>query len=170
MHIRVACVVVLLISGLVSAAPAAAPKPTPAETQRAFLVGRQAPDLALKTLEGKTIKLSALKGQVVVLDFWATWCTHCVDMIPQLNAWHRSLKAKGLVVVGIAQDDEKDVREFDGPKMDYPTAVDTTQEALQKYAVQGLPMTTVIDKKGIVRFAEIGKIDHLEKEITALLK
>src|SRR4249919_3633834 len=127
MHIRVACVVVLLISSLASAAPTTAPKSSPAETQRAFLVGKQAPDLTLKTLDGKTVKLSALKGQVVVLDFWATWCTHCVDMIPQLNGWYRSLKSKGLVVVGIAQDDEKDVREFRGPKQEYPVAVDTTQ-------------------------------------------
>jgi len=152
----------------------AGPKPTRAETQRALLVGKRAPDLDLKTLDGKTIKLSALKGQVVVLDFWATWCSHCAEMLPQLNAWHRTLQAKGLVVVGIAQDEEADVRSFiaDGSKFEYPIAVDTSQDALRKYAVQGLPMTTVIDKNGVVRFAEVGvgELDHIEKALATLVK
>ena len=127
MHIRVACIMVLCVASAASAAPG----PSRAETQRALLVGKPAPDLSLTTLEGKTIKLSQLKGRVVVLDFWATWCVPCVKMLPQLNAWHRSLEAKGLVVVGVTQDEEADVKSFiaDGARFEYPVALDPTQDA-----------------------------------------
>lgn len=161
MRIGWVCFAVLFLAGVASAAP-----------QRDLLVGRRAPDIELKTLEGKTVKLSALRGRVVVLDFWATWCTPCLKVIPKLNDWHRAHAARGVVVIGIAEDDEADVRAFDDAKLDYPVALDPVQDALRKYRVQGLPMTAIIDKTGVVRFAEagIGKLDEMDKALATLLK
>lgn len=158
----------------VTASVVIAVRRTPAETQRALLVGKRAPDIDLATLDGTSVKLSELKGRVVVLDFWATWCVPCVEVIPRLNAWHRSLSAKGLVIVGITQEDADDVRAFaaEGPAAEYPIALDPVQDAARKYIVQGLPMTAIIDKTGVIQFAELGVGDlaAMEAAIVRMLK
>jgi len=146
---------------------------TPAETQRTLLVGKRAPDVNLTTLDGRSVKLSDLKGQVVVLDFWATWCVPCVEVLPKLNAWHRSLSAKGLVIVGITQEDADEVRAFaaGGAGVEYPIALDPDQDAARKYRLQGLPMTAIIDKTGVIRFAElgVGDLGAMEAAIVRLM-
>jgi cytochrome c biogenesis protein CcmG, thiol:disulfide interchange protein DsbE len=158
----------------VTASVTIAVRPTPADVQREQLVGKRAPDVSLSTLDGKSVKLSALRGKVVVLDFWATWCVPCVQALPTLNAWQRDLGAKGLVVIGITQDEAAEVRALiaGGSAIDYAVALDAAQDATRSYRVQGLPMTAVIDRTGVVRYAELGNIDleKLERSIVGLMR
>jgi thiol-disulfide isomerase/thioredoxin len=158
----------------ITASVTIAVRPTPADVQRAQLVGKRAPEVDLSTLDGTSVKLSALRGKVVVLDFWATWCVPCVQALPTLNAWQRDLGPKGLVVIGVTQDQTDEVRALiaDGSAIDYPVALDAAQDATRSYRVQGLPMTVVIDKTGVVRFAELGNIDleKLQRSIVSLMK
>jgi peroxiredoxin len=158
----------------VTAAVTIAVRPTPADVQRAQLVGRRAPDVELSTLDGASVKLADLRGKVVVLDFWASWCVPCVQALPTLNAWNRDLKSKGLVVIGVTQEDASEIQTFlaGGASVDYPVALDAVQDATRKYRVQGLPMTVIIDKSGVIRFAELGitDLDKLEAAVIRLMK
>jgi peroxiredoxin len=158
----------------VTASVTIAVRPTPADVQRAQLVGKRAPDVELSTLDGTSVKLASLRGKVVVLDFWASWCVPCVEALPTLNAWNRDMKSKGLVVIGVTQEDASEVQAFlaGGTAIDYPVALDAAQDATRRYRVQGLPMTVIIDKTGVVRFAELGiaDLDKMKTAIVSLMK
>jgi peroxiredoxin len=158
----------------VTASVTIAVRPTPADVQRAQLVGKRAPDVQLSTLDGKSVKLADLRGKVVVLDFWASWCVPCVQALPTLNAWNRDLKSKGLVVIGVTQEDASEVQSFlgRGSAIEYPVALDASQDATRSYRVQGLPMTVIIDKTGVVRYAELGitDLDKMKTAIVGLMK
>jgi len=115
-----------------------------------------APEVELKTLDGKSFQLTELRGRVVLLNFWATWCVPCRSEIPELNNMHRDLESRGLSVVGVSTYDGADgVRSFD-VKQDYPVLLgDQTVEA--KFAVSALPTTFILDRQGRIRAKIIGE-------------
>ncbi|HEY0078128.1 MAG TPA: cytochrome c biogenesis protein CcdA [Pyrinomonadaceae bacterium] len=117
-----------------------------------------APDVELKTLDGQPFRVSDLRGRVVLLNFWATWCGPCRSEIPELNAMKRDLEARGLSIVGVSTyDTAEDVRNFwkDIPQ-DYNIVLGD-EGAASKFAVVGLPTTFVIDREGRVREKIIGE-------------
>jgi cytochrome c-type biogenesis protein len=113
---------------------------------------RVAPELQLRTLDGQPFQLSSLRGRVVLLNFWATWCVPCRAEIPDFSAMQRDLASRGLTVVGVSADDTADgVREFQKElKQDY-TVVLAPADAKATYGVVGLPKTFVIDREGRIR-------------------
>lgn len=118
----------------------------------------QAPAVQLKTLEGKAFQLAELRGRVVLLNFWATWCIPCRSEIPELNHMHRDLEASGLSVVGVSTYDGADgVRNFwKDIKQDYPVLLgDQTVEST--FAVSALPTTFLLDREGRIRAKIIGE-------------
>lgn len=132
-----------------------------------------APAVELKTLEGKSFQLAELRGRVVLLNFWATWCIPCRSEIPELNNMHRDLEARGLSVVGVSTYDGPDgVRAFwNDIKQDYPVLLgDQSVEA--KFAVSGLPTTFILDREGRIRAKIVGerRRDSFEAAVKPLLE
>ncbi len=137
-------------------------------------IGAAAPALVLKDLDGRTVTLADLKGKVVMVDFWATWCEPCQIMIPWLIEMHNRYASQGLEIVGVAMDDDqKDVRPFvDKAKMNYPILYGNDNIADSWGGVFGLPTSFLIDRDGKIRATHQGLVgkDVLEKDIKGLLQ
>lgn len=92
-----------------------------------------------------------MNGKFVLIDFWATWCGPCRQSIPHLNKLSAKYNDK-MVVVGLSDETEGDVRAMRSPKIDYNVAIDTQQRMLREVEVKGIPHAILLDPKGIVRF------------------
>jgi cytochrome c-type biogenesis protein len=128
-----------------------------------------APDFELKTTDGKPLRLSELRGQVVLLNFWATWCVPCRAEIPGLNEMQRALAGRGFKIVGVSTSDTADiVREYQKDvRQDYTVALGDDGVA-SRYAVGVLPTTFIIDREGRIRHKVIGEKSRAQFE--ALVK
>ena len=128
-----------------------------AQAQQAGLLQKEAPELALKALDGKVVSLASLRGNVVLIDFWASWCRPCVEALPHMQKLHEELEEKGLVVLGINAEPPEMARKFMQDKgYTFTTLVDEGKTAWGLYNVQGIPTTLVIGKEGIVRSYTVG--------------
>jgi cytochrome c-type biogenesis protein len=130
---------------------------------------RTAPEIDLKTLDGQAFRLDSLRGRVVLLNFWATWCVPCRQEIPDLSAMQRDLAARGLTVVGVSAEDTADgVRDFQKVlRQDY-TVVLAASSAKSVYGVVGLPKTFVIDRAGRIRKEITGEHTRAQFEAEVL--
>jgi thiol-disulfide isomerase/thioredoxin len=131
-----------------------------------------APDFSLKTLEGQEVTLASLKGKVVLIDFWATWCGPCRESIPHLVDLYKSYREKGFEVVGISVDkgEAEVVRRFSKAMgIPYPILI-ASEEVTRNYAVTALPTTILVDRKGRIREKVIGFNSNIAKLLTARVK
>src|SRR4051794_40953745 len=129
--------------------------------------GALAPDFTLKTIDGKDVKLSDLRGKAVLLNFWATWCGPCKIEIPWFMELEKQYGPQGLVVLGVAMDDDgkETVTKFaDEMKIDYTILVGNDQIADQYGGVAGLPTTFYIDRSGKIVKKVPGLVSHSEIE------
>jgi len=139
------------------------------------LLGRPAAAFSLTTFAGAPLSLEGLRGKVVMLNFWASWCMPaCYEEAPALERTWREYKDKGVVVVGVdIQDKEEAARKFIAEfGHSFPNGPDPAGRIAVDYGVYGVPETFFIDRKGRVRFKKVGALtDELARQhLDALLK
>ncbi|MBX7244736.1 MAG: TlpA family protein disulfide reductase [Candidatus Sumerlaeaceae bacterium] len=136
--------------------------------------GKPAPSFTAKTIDGETVSLADLKGKIVLLDFWATWCGPCVAKVPELVKIYEEFKDKGFTIIGISADrDEKALRDFIKKKeMPWKQIFEpnmTEDTVLFKYGVGQFPTVMLIDREGTIRLVG-GFTTDLESAIRDLLE
>lgn len=146
-----------------------------ATAARADLTGNTAPDFVLKSLAGTNLRLSEYLGEVVMLNFWASWCGSCRQEMPQLDRLYATYRSAGFVVLGINVDDDT-ARAVDLARalnVSYPVMLDPRKSVAPKYRLGELPMSVLIDRAGVVRYVhsdyQAGKEQPYVDELRRLL-
>ncbi|MBC7385732.1 MAG: TlpA family protein disulfide reductase [Cryobacterium sp.] len=130
-------------------------------------VGEVLPDLELKSLDGKSVRLSELKAKVIVLNFWATWCPPCVKEMPALEKLSETYGPKGLAVVGVSLDENPaEVLNAFLKKngIHFPSYVDPDGKLADRFSVSGLPLTLVMDGNRKLLLEQVGDEDWMSPD------
>ncbi len=140
-----------------------------------MLIQKKAPPFTLQVYDGRPLSLEDLRGKVVVLNFWASWCyPACYEEAPVLERMWQQYRDRGLVVVGVdVQDTEAAGRQFiDRFKLTFPNGPDPGGKISIDYGMYGVPETFVIDQQGVITFKKVGAFtDRLVAEqVAPLLK
>jgi len=163
-----------LAVAVVAMCPLLASQTAPQPGQPVPQPGQPAPDFTLPDSTGSPIKLSAYKGKVVLLDFWATWCEGCKVEIPWYVEFQNKYGKEGLTAIGVSMDDDgwKSVKPFlEEHKLNYPVVI-ANQDLANRYGgLPSLPMTLLIDRNGKISESHAGMVDKdaFENKIKALL-
>jgi thiol-disulfide isomerase/thioredoxin len=154
---------------LLSAAPASA-QPAAPRALTPVPGTPPAPQIELKDVDGKPVKLSALRGRVVLVNFWATWCPPCRKEIPSLTRLQKLFKPEQLMVLAVnIGEDEETVFGF-VPDPGFTLLLDPTSATLPRWQVRGLPATFVVDKEGRIALKAVGGRDFDDPAIVAQLR
>jgi len=139
-------------------------------------IGQKSPDFTLRSNVGKNLKLSELRGKVVMINFWATWCSPCRQEMPHFNRFYAQYTKAGFVMLGVNVDDNADkaksmVQEL---KIAFPVVFDTGKHVSRLYDVDAMPSTVLVDRDGTVRHIyrgyRAGVEQRYESDIRELLK
>jgi len=131
-----------------------------------------APNFTLKSLSGKNLKLSELAGNVVLINFWASWCGPCLQEMPLLNAIHKKYEPLGFTVLGVnVEENSANARAFLAERgVDFPILLDTKNQVSKMYDVVAMPTTVVVDRDGNMRFLHKGYKTGDEKQYRSMVK
>ena len=119
-----------------------------------------APDFSLNTLDGEQVSLSGLRGKVVLINFWATWCPPCKTEMPAIQAAYQAYRDQGLVVLAVNttdQDEADAARQFaQSAGLTFPLLADVNGDAFRRYQVQALPTSFFVDRQGKIAEVVVG--------------
>ena len=141
-----------LLAGCLAGANAAAPQP--------------APDFTLKSLSGENLKLSELRGQVVLVNFWASWCGPCRQEMPLLDAMYQRYQKLGFTILGVnvEQDAAPAQAMLEEHPVQFPVLFDPQSTASKLYNLNAMPTTVLVDRSGNVRYLHQGYLPGYEQK------
>lgn len=127
-----------------------------------------APDFSFTTEDHQTISNASLRGKVVLLDFWGTWCPPCRESVPMLRDLNKKYSGKGFELVGVSSDNDEDVWKtfVQAQHMDWPDYLDASDEVQRAFKIESFPTFIVLDKDGVMRFRKSGLGDSTEGELS----
>jgi thiol-disulfide isomerase/thioredoxin len=131
-----------------------------------------APNFTLKSMDGKNLKLSEMTGNVVLINFWASWCGPCREEMPLLNALHKKYAPLGFTVLGVNVEEQLDgARDFlSNVPVDFPILLDNENKVSKQYKVVAMPTTVVVDRDGNMRYLHEGYKPGDEKKYRQMVK
>ena len=142
-------------------------------------VGDNAPDFTLRNLKGKQVSLSSLKGKVVLINFWATWCQPCLAEMPHIDKYYKELKSKGFEVLSISTDDARNASKVKplvkSRGFTFPVLLDKQTKVVKLYNPnKTLPYNVLIDRNGKIAWTKAsysaGEEVHIKKKIIEVLE
>ncbi|MFO7565109.1 MAG: TlpA disulfide reductase family protein [Enhygromyxa sp.] len=144
------------------------------QAETAEVAATSAPEFETKTLDGDEVSLADYRGQVVLLNVWATWCDPCIRELPELARMHEQLHDKGFTVIGL----NTDVRGKLGAvramtmrhKLPFPVWVDFESKSQVAFELRGYPTSFLIDRQGKVRWKREGEILRNDPELMPVLE
>ncbi len=140
---------------------------------RPLQVGEMAPDFTFPDLDGNMVTLSSLRGKVVFINIWATWCPTCIDEMPSMEKLYQQTKEMGLEILAVSIDvlGEQVVRPFmEKYKLTFPALLDNQGKIKRLYATTGVPESFILDKEGRLAFKAIGPRDWSTPEFIEFFK
>ena len=146
-----------------------------AASAMALNTGQRAPEIGLRDLNGNNVTMASLRGNVVLVDFWASWCEPCAEEMPVLERLHTTYQAQGLRIVGVSQDrNASNVQGFlREHRVSFPIVHDAQHAVAGRYSPPRMPSSYIVDRSGVVRHVHegfrSGDAAAMEREIRALL-
>lgn len=148
----------------------------PSAARAALATGRPAPDFTLRSGEGRNLRLAEQRGQVVMVNFWATWCTPCRVEMPHLQRLHEQYRSAGFLLLGVSVDDDpaKAMELARRLQVSFPILFDTDKAVSRLYDLKTMPSTMLIDRDGALRQVHRGYREGVEQlyaqQVRSLLK
>ncbi len=130
-------------------------------------VGKPAPDFTLQTLGGQTVRLGELKGKVVFVNLWATWCPPCREEMPSMVRLYNFMRTRGVEILAVSEDNDREALKafVEKYQVTFPVLPDENKRIYNLYRATGVPETHLIDRSGVLRSSTIGPFDWTSPEV-----